>query len=84
MLFGSGGATEQMLVKQFKAMKRMIGDLGRMGDLGSLMTPDGIQRAIPRLPGGKALMRSSGKPRGGKPKGKKDKKRKNKRKRARR
>ncbi len=79
---GSGTSVQDVnaLVKQFKAMKRMIGDLGRMGDLGSLMTPGGIQQAIPRLPGGKALMRSARK--GKKPgaKGPKNK-RKNKRKR---
>jgi signal recognition particle subunit SRP54 len=82
---GAGSSVQDVnaLVKQFKAMKRMIGELGRMGDLGSLMTPGGIQNALPKLPGGKALLRAQG--RGPKPKRKKDKnKRKNKRKRARR
>jgi signal recognition particle subunit SRP54 len=82
---GSGTSVQDVnaLVKQFKAMKRMIGDLGRMGDLGSLMTPGGIEKALPRLPGGKALMRQ--KQRGGSQskKDKKDKRRKNKNKRKR-
>jgi len=58
---GSGTTVQDVnaLVKQFKAMKRMIGNFGRMGDLGALMTPGGIQQALPQLPGGKALMRAS-------------------------
>ncbi|RMG09555.1 MAG: signal recognition particle protein [Planctomycetota bacterium] len=82
---GSGTTVQEvnLIVKQFKAMKRMMGELGRVGDLGSLMTPGGIENALPQLPGGKALLRARS--RGPKPKRNKNKnKRKNKRKRARR
>ena len=68
------------LVKQFKAMKRMIGDLGRMGDLGALMTPGGIEKALPKLPGGRALMRAGQQPGKTSGKGSKGKKAKDKRK----
>ncbi len=82
---GSGTSVQDVaaLIKQFKAMKRMIGDLGRMGDVGALMTPQGTEQALKRLPGGKALLRSGQKARS---KGDKQdrKKQKQKRKRARR
>ncbi|MGE0712310.1 MAG: signal recognition particle protein [Planctomycetota bacterium] len=45
------------LVKQFKAMKRMVAQFQGMGDLGALMTKGGIEKALPQLPGGKALLR---------------------------
>jgi hypothetical protein len=54
-----------------------------MGDLGSLMTAGGIQDAIPRLPGGKALMRSARKGTKSKVKGPKNKRKKQNRKRRR-
>lgn len=70
------------LIKQFKAMKRMVSQFGNMQDLGALMTPGGIQRALPQLPGGKALMRQQRL--GAKPprpqKSKKDKKKRKRRK----
>ena len=71
------------LIKQFKAMKRMVSQFGGMEDLGALMTPGGIQKALPKLPGGKALMRQS---RGGfkPPRPKKNKTKKDKKRRKRR
>ena len=71
------------LVKQFKAMKRMVAQFQNMGDLSSLMTPGGIEKALPQLPGGKALMRQNKRRGGVKPDRKKQKqnRRKNKRKR---
>lgn len=83
---GAGASVQDVnaLVKQFKAMKRMIQNLGRMGDLGSLMTKGGIENALPQLPGGKALMRA-GKKGTKSTKSKKDKKKdRKKRKRAKR
>lgn len=83
---GSGTTVQDVnaLVKQFKAMKRMIGEFGRMGDLGALMTPQGTEQALKRLPGGKALLRSGQKARASgadKKDKKKERKRKNKQKR---
>lgn len=71
------------LIKQFKAMKRMVSQFGSMGDLSALMTPGGIQKALPQLPGGKALMRQSrrGGPKPARPKKNKTKKDKKRRKR---
>lgn len=82
---GSGTNVQDVnaLVKQFKGMKRMVQNMGRMGDLGALMTKGGIEKALPQLPGGKALMRA-GKKKGGTKSNKRKKDRKNKRKRARR
>jgi len=78
---GSGTSVQDVnaLVKQFKSMKRAIGELSRMGGggLGSLMTPEGIQDMTARMPGGRALAKKSGRPL---PK-RKPKKNKNKRKR---
>jgi signal recognition particle subunit SRP54 len=48
------------LIKQFKAMKRVVGELTRGGNLQSLMTKQGIEDMMPRLPGGRALGKMAG------------------------
>ncbi len=60
---GSGlGVTEvNGLVKQFKAMKRMVGELtrGGPGGMAAMMNPSGVQDMMQRMPGGKALTRAA-------------------------
>ena len=59
---GSGTTVNDVnhLVKQFKAMKRMMGDLTRGGNLGALMSAQGIKDMVPQMPGGKALGKKLG------------------------
>ena len=73
---GAGTTVQDVnaLVRQFKQMKRMIGELTRMGDLGALMTADGVQDSMMRMPGGRALARKVAQGTGRKPKPKRNKK----------
>ena len=59
---GSGTSVNDVnhLVKQFKAMKRMMGELTRGGNLGQLMSAQGIKDMVPQMPGGKALGKKLG------------------------
>ena len=59
---GSGTSINDVnhLVKQFKAMKRMMGELTRGGNLGALMSAQGIKDMVPQMPGGKALGKKLG------------------------
>jgi signal recognition particle subunit SRP54 len=83
---GAGlGVTEvNGLVKQFKAMKRMVGELtrGGPGGMAAMMNPGGVQDMMQRMPGGKALTRAAA--RGKKQTSAKQKKKDKKRKKARR
>ncbi|MCA8922751.1 MAG: signal recognition particle protein [Planctomycetes bacterium] len=80
---GSGADINEVngLIKQFKAMKRMITEMTQGGGLGQLMTAQGVQDMVPRMPGGRALekkLREAGVsrgPRGPRPKRNKNKKR---------
>jgi signal recognition particle subunit SRP54 len=59
---GSGTGINEVnaLIKQFRAMKKMVGELTRGGQLGKLMTKQGIEDMMPKLPGGRALARAQG------------------------
>lgn len=79
---GSGRDINEVngLIKQFKAMKRMIEEMTRGGGLQQMMTAQGVQDMVPRMPGGRALekkLRQAGvsKGRGPRPKRKKTKRR---------
>ena len=59
---GSGVSVNEVnaLIKQFKVMKRVVGEMTRGGRLGQLMTKQGVEEMIPRLPGGRALGKAAG------------------------
>jgi signal recognition particle subunit SRP54 len=59
---GSGTSINEVnaLIKQFRAMKKMVGELTRGGKLGQLMTKEGIEDMMPKLPGGRSLARAAG------------------------
>ncbi|MEZ6188028.1 MAG: signal recognition particle protein [Planctomycetota bacterium] len=81
---GSGTDINEVngLIKQFKAMKRMMDELTRGGGLGQLMTAQGVQDMVPRMPGGRALekkLREAGVARGRGPKPKRNKNKKRRR-----
>jgi signal recognition particle subunit SRP54 len=59
---GSGSTINDVnaLIKQFKMMKKLVGDLTRGGNLAQLMTKQGIDDIMPRLPGGRALGKAAG------------------------
>lgn len=54
---GSGTAVSEVnaVIKQFKAMKKMIANMSEVGGLGSLMSGDGINRLMSQMPGGAGL-----------------------------
>jgi signal recognition particle subunit SRP54 len=60
---GSGASINDVnaLIKQFKVMKKLVGELTRGNKLGQLMTQQGIEDMLPRLPGGRALGKAAGK-----------------------
>jgi signal recognition particle subunit SRP54 len=59
---GSGTSVNDVnaLIKQFKVMKQLVGELTRGGKLQQLMTKQGIDDIMPRLPGGRALGKAAG------------------------
>jgi signal recognition particle subunit SRP54 len=59
---GAGASVNDVnaLIKQFKTMKKLVGELTRGGRLNQLMTQQGIEDIMPRLPGGRALGKAAG------------------------